>query len=181
MSPPATTPVNPARPRRASLLTGPAKNPLYKTQLCANFSAMNTCPYSTRCQFAHGQDELERWKSWRLENAKSDTPIRSPAEEQPEEDCPDSPRAGGPASAAPEPVVVDFSLFQRDASKGGRRASAPPAAFASLPAHPAPPQAAPARERAATYDNISQLSVSPTLHLPDLLREITGQSLDTSI
>lgn len=30
----------------------------YKTELCRNYSAYGVCSYSSRCQFAHGQEEL---------------------------------------------------------------------------------------------------------------------------
>jgi hypothetical protein len=78
------------RPRRGSLPelksaekatdkkapTGPRANPLYKTRLCMNFQSTGSCPYTDKCQFAHGAKELEKWESWRNsqkgEDGKSD-------------------------------------------------------------------------------------------------------------
>jgi len=31
-----------------------------KTTLCRNFSSKGVCPSGRRCEFAHGEDELER-------------------------------------------------------------------------------------------------------------------------
>jgi len=67
------------RPRRSSLPelkstdksaekkvpTGPRANPLYKTRLCMNFQSTGSCPYTDKCQFAHGAKELEKWEAWR--------------------------------------------------------------------------------------------------------------------
>lgn len=66
------------RPRRGSLPelktqdkmekkvpTGPKANPLYKTRLCMNFQTTGSCPYTEKCQFAHGVKELEKWENWR--------------------------------------------------------------------------------------------------------------------
>lgn len=41
---------------------------LYKTELCVSFMKMGVCPYGSKCQFAHGEDELkqvERPANWR--------------------------------------------------------------------------------------------------------------------
>jgi hypothetical protein len=46
--------------------TGPRANPLYKTRLCMNFQTTGSCPYTEKCQFAHGVTELEKWESWRV-------------------------------------------------------------------------------------------------------------------
>ncbi|CAK4145774.1 unnamed protein product [Aphanomyces euteiches] len=35
-----------------------ARNTLYKTELCKHFTETGTCRYGTKCQFAHGHDEL---------------------------------------------------------------------------------------------------------------------------
>ena len=35
---------------------------LYKTRMCRTFEAHASCPYGYKCQFAHGQWELEHWK-----------------------------------------------------------------------------------------------------------------------
>lgn len=37
------------------------RNPLYKTRMCRNIEGSGSCPYGPRCQFAHSEDELERW------------------------------------------------------------------------------------------------------------------------
>jgi len=84
-----------ARPRRGSLPelktsdkagekkvpTGPRANPLYKTRLCMNFQTTGSCPYTDKCQFAHGVKELEKWESWR--NSQKNEEARS--EMQPDE------------------------------------------------------------------------------------------------
>ena len=57
--------------RRSSPLE--KKNPsvntnLYKTEMCASYSNTGSCPYGSKCQFAHGQNELkpvERPPNWR--------------------------------------------------------------------------------------------------------------------
>ncbi|CAI1580180.1 hypothetical protein SEUBUCD646_0L01990 [Saccharomyces eubayanus] len=36
---------------------------LYKTELCESFTLKGTCPYGTKCQFAHGLNELKVKKS----------------------------------------------------------------------------------------------------------------------
>ncbi|KAJ1664047.1 hypothetical protein IW140_004346 [Coemansia sp. RSA 1813] len=33
-------------------------NPLYKTRLCQRFADEGSCPYGSKCQFAHGEEEL---------------------------------------------------------------------------------------------------------------------------
>ncbi|RHY97114.1 hypothetical protein DYB37_007604 [Aphanomyces astaci] len=39
-------------------LPNTARNTLYKTELCKHFVETGTCRYGTKCQFAHGEDEL---------------------------------------------------------------------------------------------------------------------------
>ena len=39
------------------LIQGPS-NPRYKTTLCKNFSSGQVCPYGSKCQYAHGTQEL---------------------------------------------------------------------------------------------------------------------------
>ncbi|OQR82050.1 hypothetical protein THRCLA_11176 [Thraustotheca clavata] len=39
-------------------LPNSARNTLYKTELCKHFTETGTCRYGTKCQFAHGEDEL---------------------------------------------------------------------------------------------------------------------------
>ncbi|QRG37044.1 hypothetical protein FDK38_001414 [Candidozyma auris] len=41
---------------------------LYKTELCVSYMKMGVCPYGSKCQFAHGEDDLktvERPANWR--------------------------------------------------------------------------------------------------------------------
>lgn len=41
---------------------------LYKTELCSTFQRSGTCPYGSKCQFAHGEHELkavDRGSKWR--------------------------------------------------------------------------------------------------------------------
>jgi len=90
-----------ARPRRGSLPdlktattavagaekkvpTGPRANPLYKTRLCMNFQSTGSCPYTEKCQFAHGVAELEKWESWRSTHKPED----EKKEQNPEETSP---------------------------------------------------------------------------------------------
>ncbi|KAF8429671.1 hypothetical protein EV426DRAFT_557052 [Tirmania nivea] len=35
-------------------------NPLYKTEMCRNWSEMGHCRYGRTCQFAHGRTELRQ-------------------------------------------------------------------------------------------------------------------------
>jgi hypothetical protein len=73
---PTKSEIKTIRPRRGSLPelkppvekkvpTGPRANPLYKTRLCMNFQSTGSCPYTDKCQFAHGVQELEKWETWR--------------------------------------------------------------------------------------------------------------------
>jgi hypothetical protein len=48
----------------------------YKTEICKNFSEMGSCPYRSKCQFAHGQEELLQTasaprKAYRTKKCKS--------------------------------------------------------------------------------------------------------------
>lgn len=45
-------------PLKAPLPALPAPSPRYKTELCRTFSETGTCKYGSKCQFAHGQQEL---------------------------------------------------------------------------------------------------------------------------
>lgn len=44
-------------------------NQLYKTEMCVQFQRNGYCPYGSKCQFAHGEQELKRIK--RCENWKT--------------------------------------------------------------------------------------------------------------
>lgn len=91
--------LNAHRPRRGSLPelktaekkeaekkvpTGPRANPLYKTRLCMNFQSTGSCPYTDKCQFAHGVKELEKWESWRNSHKSADESKKESPEEAPE-------------------------------------------------------------------------------------------------
>jgi len=83
------------RPRRSSLPelkstdksaekkvpTGPRANPLYKTRLCMNFQSTGSCPYTDKCQFAHGVKELEKWEAWRTSHKGDDQKPDGPQSE----------------------------------------------------------------------------------------------------
>lgn len=46
----------------------PINTQLYKTELCASFMKTGVCPYGSKCQFAHGENELkhvDRPPKWR--------------------------------------------------------------------------------------------------------------------
>lgn len=48
----------------------------YKTEICKNFSEMGSCPYRSKCQFAHGSEELLQTapaprKAYRTKKCKS--------------------------------------------------------------------------------------------------------------
>jgi len=45
--------------------TGPYHNSKYKAKMCRNWVKEGTCPYSEKCQFAHGAAELEKWNEIR--------------------------------------------------------------------------------------------------------------------
>ncbi|XP_068106569.1 mRNA decay activator protein ZFP36 [Hyperolius riggenbachi] len=45
-------------PLKNTLPTLPAPSPRYKTELCRTFSETGTCKYGSKCQFAHGHQEL---------------------------------------------------------------------------------------------------------------------------
>lgn len=62
-----------AKRRGSHSLTGLAKGKnintqLYKTELCVSFMKIGVCPYGTKCQFAHGDEDLKsvlRPANWR--------------------------------------------------------------------------------------------------------------------
>ena len=51
--------------------TGPQWNSNYKSKLCQHFQEKGQCPYTTKCQFAHGETELLRW----ARNEKTKLPV----------------------------------------------------------------------------------------------------------
>ncbi|CAI4046154.1 Tis11p SKDI_12G1810 [Saccharomyces kudriavzevii IFO 1802] len=53
---------SPAQPKAKSQLQETPKQ-LYKTELCESFTLKGTCPYGSKCQFAHGLNELKVKKS----------------------------------------------------------------------------------------------------------------------
>ena len=166
------------RPRRTSIgssgtpassakkeLQGPGKNPLYKTSMCANYQSTGACPYHGRCQFAHGQEELELWQAYRNEHL--------PAKKSGGSKNPDSASTG-----STDKPTTDFSLFKIEESDPSPRRSSVPA-FSSTP-HSASSSSDAGmfeRERASTapenhtYDNVSQL-FCPSLISLDVLKEI---------
>ena len=153
--------------------TGPSRNPLYKTSMCANYMSTGTCPYHGRCQFARafrgvgflgtdahadGQDELELWQAKRNERLRLEqmgvshdaTPVKDAKTEAPHN---------------------NFSLFVDE----GRRASMPPPSSTRLlsPDDRDRAATAPDRVRSETVDNnvISQLYVPSLINLDMVLRK----------
>jgi len=49
---------NPRAKRNLDIESELSKQSLYKTELCRTFMETGACPYSAKCQFAHGRDEL---------------------------------------------------------------------------------------------------------------------------
>lgn len=59
----------PPKHRRRHDKVLPVNTQLYKTEMCASYLKMGVCPYGSKCQFAHGENELkfvERPPKWRL-------------------------------------------------------------------------------------------------------------------
>lgn len=47
---------------------------LFKTEMCAKFQSTGSCPYNTKCQFAHGLEELKvssKPKNWKTKMCRS--------------------------------------------------------------------------------------------------------------
>jgi len=180
------------RPRRGSLPelkskeaekdkktpTGPRANPLYKTRLCMNYQSTGSCPYTEKCQFAHGAKELEKWESWRTvhkderKDGESEPRSRSLSLEtpylQPSLDEFGSPIYGSPefGTAQPNwelttPVRRPVDEFRRDST------SSTFSLWSFDDIENNRPFSSNSRTRAATfdstYDNISQLRDAPTL------------------
>lgn len=182
------------RPRRGSLPelksaekkvpTGPRANPLYKTRLCMNFQTTGSCPYTEKCQFAHGLKELEKWEAWRNSHKGDDSQGPPPDEPRSRSSSMDKSRRGSvesidalldmPISQSPQdsnfemstPVMSSVSSVLDEAP--GSLQSDFSLWSASLESLTTERQFRPElRGRAATYDatydNISQLSDAPTL------------------
>lgn len=81
----AQSPTSPQSPRTLHIDT-PATNhanshtnhktnkSLFKTEMCAKFQATGSCPYNTKCQFAHGIEELKassKPKNWKTKLCRS--------------------------------------------------------------------------------------------------------------
>lgn len=48
-----------------SIPIGPLNNHLFKTRMCVSYKLNLPCRYGRRCQFAHGEHELEKWTKWK--------------------------------------------------------------------------------------------------------------------
>lgn len=186
------------RPRRGSLPelrsaekkppTGPRANPLYKTRLCMNFQATGICPYTDKCQFAHGEKELEKWESWRNSHKAADqsrrgslssdphgTDVRSPS------DSMDGPLSTPPLGALRyQGVPMNMDEFFDGSPALSSVNSVLDEHMESFPEDSTPvPQR---RGRAATfdvtYDNMSQLRDAPTLFArPPIFGSVMRSSL----
>jgi len=161
--------------------TGPRANPLYKTRLCMNFQSTGSCPYTEKCQFAHGVKELEKWENWRnthkisddgkKENDSDEPRSRSQSlEMQSPHDDFGSPQYGSPQFGGSNSVNWDMitpvkSSRSSDESTAVSNFSLWSSLMEDLE-HLQPYRSIP-RTRAATfdstYDNMSQLRDAPTL------------------
>ena len=198
------------RPRRGSLPelktaekvtekkapTGPRANPLYKTRLCMNFQSTGSCPYTDKCQFAHGVKELEKWEAWRNthkpEDGKPDaqpvdgTRSRSQSLEKTSRTSSyESHDFGSPVSGSSvdlsTPVLSSVSSVLDETPISVRSEFSLWSAKLDEMDHE-PPFRPHLRGRAATYDstydNISQLSDAPTLFpMPPILPNYGRASL----
>jgi hypothetical protein len=160
---------------------GPKHNPLYKTSMCANWSANGSCPYHNRCQFAHGEEELKLWQTKRDEHKRAGGGAKKPAPE-PNSAHPQAPETADlhhddvlPAAA----TETHFSLFERSQLQHHVRRSSVPV-LSSTELFFSPPGSVDSsnasvgqdRERANTYDNVEQLFVGRNLLPPSSLREL---------
>jgi len=75
-----------SRTRRSRARGSQIKDPhRYKTVLCQNFVKEGTCPYGTKCQFAHGKHELrKRAEKEKKQTADNETASHTPCIPQPE-------------------------------------------------------------------------------------------------
>eukprot|EP00924_Labyrinthula_sp_SR-Ha-C_P005403 augustus_masked-scaffold_1-processed-gene-30.1-mRNA-1 protein AED:1.00 eAED:1.00 QI:0/-1/0/0/-1/1/1/0/268 len=51
--------VETSKPKKKT--TGPVHNAKYKAKLCKNWVNKGVCPYYEKCQFAHGEHEVQKW------------------------------------------------------------------------------------------------------------------------
>jgi hypothetical protein len=186
--------MDPNRPRRGSLPelktvekaadkktpTGPRANPLYKTRLCMNFQSTGSCPYTEKCQFAHGMKELEKWENWRTshkgdESKAPDMPTDTPAAIRTRSQSLESPSAFplddsfSPQSASWDmttPIKGPALSLDEVTSSSSNSSFSLWSSFAEDIENTTPFRVN-ARSRSSTYDstydNISQLRDAPTL------------------
>jgi len=207
--------MKPTRPRRGSLPelkssekdknldkktpTGPRANPLYKTRLCMNYQTTGSCPYTEKCQFAHGIEELQKWEAWRSSH-KSDekkddrdsiSPMTFPSEprsrsqsEEPskEDDIPISHFLNWDLNTPikqKDPVTpMKFSYWSSvlDDIENEHPLLTQERRPLYIPSERRP-LASMERERSATYDNISQLRDAPTLFSsPPILPQLNNSN-----
>ena len=194
----------PERPRRGSLPdlkaadkagekkvpTGPRANPLYKTRLCMNFQSTGSCPYTDKCQFAHGAKELEKWEAWRnahkIDESKQDGQSESEGSRSRSQSLEKAIQTsayegfdfGSPVSGTSyevsTPVLSSLNSVLDDTPASLRSSFSLWSAQLDELDHRDRPFRPELRGRAATYDstydNISQLSDAPTLFpLPPVL------------
>ena len=48
---------------------GPVNNEYYKTRICKRYLENSVCPYNNKCQYAHGEKELEKWTRKKSQNS----------------------------------------------------------------------------------------------------------------
>jgi hypothetical protein len=182
-----------SRPRRGSLPelkspdkasaekkvpTGPRANPLYKTRLCMNFQTTGSCPYTEKCQFAHGVKELEKWENWRVshksEESKSGHESSSEGSRSRSQSFDKSSRTLSSEShdfGSPQSLNWEVSTPLKETTTSLDE-HVPLCALSNFSfwssmlddnEYEKPQRAETSRPRAATYDNISQLRDAPTL------------------
>jgi len=195
------------RPRRGSLPelktaekaaekkvpTGPRANPLYKTRLCMNFQSTGACPYTDKCQFAHGAKELEKWESWRntqggeakpeLDSIPSGTRSRSQSMDKSRGSSLDqdfgSPLSGSSVDMSTPVLSSVSSVLDETPISVRTEFSLWSAKLDELDHEPAfrPHLRGRAATYDSTYDNISQLCDAPTLFsIPPVLASLGRSS-----
>jgi hypothetical protein len=209
-----------ARPRRGSvpdlktadkasaekkIPTGPRANPLYKTRLCMNFQSTGSCPYTEKCQFAHGVKELEKWESWRTshkpddakegEDSLSQEGSRSRSQSL-EKTMTRTVSSDSHDFGSPQSSSWEFSTPLKSSSSVADHESTPVSTMSKfslwscvlddvenerphlLVHRPSSQESGGDRPRAATYDNMSQLRDAPTLFpCPPVLATLTRLNL----